>query len=197
MRYSAFTKICPVCNDQLLRRRGRRNWMQLIPGSRYYKCSACSSKFLVLMPAIGDALQRIKPVKVLIFLSIIIVLTYGVFLFKGIRVNKNLPSEQLDGTRVSNNVPDEQPAKHESNISQGDLQATFTWETVPYVTTYNIYWLEKSGVTKLNGNKISNVASPHTVKGLKKGNAYSFVVTAVEGLIESDESEEISFPASE
>lgn len=91
----------------------------------------------------------------------------------------------------------EQPAKQESNIGQGDLHVSFTWETVPYINTYNIYWRNEKGVTKHNGNKISNVASPHTVEGLKKGNIYSFVVTAVEGLIESEESEEISFTAGE
>ena len=108
-----------------------------------------------------------------------------------------MPSEQLAGTISSNSLPDEQPAKHESSIAQGDQQASFTWETVPYINTYNIYWRNEKGVTKDNGNIISNVASPHTVKGLKKGNAYSFVVTAVEDSIESDESEEISFTAGE
>lgn len=149
------------------------------------------------MPAIGIVLQRIKPGKVLLIFSIIILIGYGVFLYKGIKIEKNAPSEKIGGIITSNSVHDEQPAKRESNIAQGDLQVSFTWETVPYINTYNIYWRNENGVTKNNGNKISNVASPHTVKGLKQGNTYSFVVTAVEGSIESDESEEVSFTAGE
>jgi len=171
--------------------------MRLIPGSRYYKCSTCPANFLILIPAIGNAFQHIKPVKVLLFINMIILAIYGLFLYSGIKVPDNTPSEQISRVNTSNSVPDEQPAKHESNIAQGNLQATFEWETVPYIHSYNIYWRSEKGVTKHNGNKISNVASPHTVKGLKKGNAYFFVVTAVEYSIESDESEELSFTSGE
>lgn len=172
-------------------------WMRLVPGSRYYKCSTCPTNYLVLMPTMGKVLQRIKPVKVLLFFSIFMIAGYGVFLFRGIKVTDSTHIQLIGETQTSNNVPTKQPARHESNISQGDLQATFEWETVPYIHSYNIYWGSEKGVTKHNGNKISNVASPHTVKGLKKGNTYSFVVTAVEYSIESDESEEISFTAGE
>ncbi|MCK7512753.1 MAG: fibronectin type III domain-containing protein [Desulfobacterales bacterium] len=51
------------------------------------------------------------------------------------------------------------------------------------------------GVTKLNGKKIENVTNPYTMQGLERGKKYYLVVTAVEGSIESKESEEVSFEA--
>jgi uncharacterized protein YcfL len=71
---------------------------------------------------------------------------------------------------------------------------TFTWDSVPGATSYNIYWSDKLGVTKKNGIKISNVKSPHihTITELKNGKKYYFVVTAVNASSESKESEELS-----
>ena len=65
------------------------------------------------------------------------------------------------------------------------------WDAVPNATSYNIYWKDSPGVTKVNGKKISNVKNPHTIKGLNPG-TYYFVVTAVNDLGESAESEEFS-----
>jgi hypothetical protein len=48
---------------------------------------------------------------------------------------------------------------------------------------------------KTKWGKISNVKSPHTIKGLKRGTTYYFVVTAVNAFEESQVSEEISFTA--
>jgi YHS domain-containing protein len=70
--------------------------------------------------------------------------------------------------------------------------ATITWGKVPYATSYNIYWKDSPGVTKHNGEKISNVKSPHTIKGLKRGTTYYFVVTAANAFKEGEVSEEIS-----
>jgi acyl-CoA thioesterase-1 len=69
---------------------------------------------------------------------------------------------------------------------------TLTWDEIPSATSYNIYWKDSPGVTKLNGKKISNVNNPHTIKGLKPG-IYYFVVTAVNEFGESAESAEFSF----
>jgi hypothetical protein len=54
-----------------------------------------------------------------------------------------------------------------------------------------VYGSTSPGVTKRNGEKISNVKNPHTIKGLKPG-IYFIVVTAVNELGESAESEEFS-----
>ncbi len=73
-------------------------------------------------------------------------------------------------------------------------QATLTWDGVAGATSYNVYWSSSPGVTRRNGNKISNIKNPATtIKGLKPGTTYYFVVTTVKGLAESLESEELSF----
>ena len=72
---------------------------------------------------------------------------------------------------------------------------TLSWNKVPNAASYNIYWSDSPGVTKHNGEKISYVNSPYTIKGLKRGVTYYFVITAVNAFKESDESEELSFTA--
>jgi hypothetical protein len=69
---------------------------------------------------------------------------------------------------------------------------TLAWDEVPNATSYNIYWSDMPGVTKKNGTKIADVKNPHKITGLKKGNIYYFVVTAVNASGESKESEELS-----
>jgi YHS domain-containing protein len=70
--------------------------------------------------------------------------------------------------------------------------AIITWDEVPNAISYNIYWNDSPGVTKNNGKKISNVESPHTINGLRRGKTYYFVITALDAFKESDESEEFS-----
>lgn len=82
------------------------------------------------------------------------------------------------------------------NSLENDLdtgQVTLTWDKVPNATSYNVYWGVSRGVTKRDGNKISNVKNPVTIKGLKLGTTYYFVVTVVNEFGESKESEEISY----
>jgi hypothetical protein len=74
---------------------------------------------------------------------------------------------------------------------------TLAWDDVPGATSYNIYWRDKSGVTRQNGTKIGNVKNPHKLKGLTKGKRYYFVVTAVNQSGESSESAEFSFTVGE
>jgi len=71
-------------------------------------------------------------------------------------------------------------------------KVTLTWDNVSSATAYNNYWSNQKGVTKRNGTRISNVKNPHTITGLKKGNTYYFVVTAVNESGESAVSEAIS-----
>ncbi len=84
-----------------------------------------------------------------------------------------------------------------SDATSGTQQAKLTWEEVPNATAYNVYWSSSPGVTRHNGNKIANVQSPVTIKNLKSGLTYYFVVTTVKGSKESPESEEFSYTPGE
>jgi predicted phage tail protein len=78
-----------------------------------------------------------------------------------------------------------------------DKKVTLAWDNVPNATSYNIYWDNSPGITKKSAKKISNVKNPHTIKGLKPGTTYYFVVTSVNELGESEVSEEISYTVAE
>ncbi len=58
----------------------------------------------------------------------------------------------------------------EDNLATG--QITLTWDKAPNATSYNVYWSDSPGVTRQNGNKISNVKNPVTITGLKCGTTY-------------------------
>lgn len=91
-------------------------------------------------------------------------------------------------------IPKDQISKGQATkapVPEGPV--TLTWENVPNAVSYNIYWSELPGVTKQKGTKITNVTNPYTIKGLKSGKTYYFVVTAVSDSGESKESEELSF----
>jgi type IV pilus assembly protein PilQ len=84
-----------------------------------------------------------------------------------------------------------------SDATSGTQQVKLAWEEVPNATAYNVYWRSSPGVTKHNGNKISNVQSPAVIKNLRSGVTYYFVVTTVKGSKESPESEEFSYTPGE
>ena len=84
--------------------------------------------------------------------------------------------------------------QNESDQSSGTGQVTLIWNEVRGAASYNIYWSELPGVTKQNGKKITGIKNPTTtIKDLKPGTMYYFVVTTVVGNSESRESEELSF----
>jgi hypothetical protein len=87
------------------------------------------------------------------------------------------------------------PAK--SDDSSGNKQIKLSWDMVPDATSYNVYWSTSPGVTRRTGNKISNAQIPVTIKNLKSGVTYYFVVTSVKGSKESPESEEFTYTVSE
>lgn len=97
------------------------------------------------------------------------------------------PAATRSGTEKAKPAVEDAPPK--------TVDVTLAWDDVPNATSYNIYWSDKPGVTKKSGTKISNVKSPHKISGLKKGEKYYFVVTAVNASGESEESEEMSFTA--
>ena len=82
----------------------------------------------------------------------------------------------------------------ETAESSGNKQVILSWGFVPQADSYNVYWSASPGVNRQNGNKISNITdTTTTIKGLKAGTTYYFVVTTVKGSAESRESEELSF----
>jgi hypothetical protein len=74
----------------------------------------------------------------------------------------------------------------------GDGYVIIQWDAAPGATSYNIYWLTTSGVTKSTGTKIANATSPHTHTGLTNDTTYYYVVTAANNYGESSESVEVS-----
>ncbi len=109
-------------------------------------------------------------------------------------------SKELSYTAVANKIGliyfkdlfDKSIQAHKSSTAEKGT-VTIAWPKVPNAISYNIYWNDSPWVTKHNGKKISNVKSPHTIKGLKRGTTYYFVVTAANAFRESQVSEEISF----
>jgi fibronectin type 3 domain-containing protein len=73
----------------------------------------------------------------------------------------------------------------------GTKKVTLAWDVVPEATSYNVYWDKSKGFSKRDGNKISTEKNSVTITGLKRGNTYYFVVTAVNEAGESGASEEI------
>ena len=72
---------------------------------------------------------------------------------------------------------------------------TISWEPVEDARSYNLYWSNRSGVTRLTGKKIAGIQPPFRFKQVEKGQSYFFVVTAVSDDGESSESEEIMYRA--
>lgn len=74
----------------------------------------------------------------------------------------------------------------------GDGQVTLTWSPAMGAAGYNVYWSPSAGVTSGTGTLEGQVQSPHAVGGLANGTPYYFVVTAVNGGLESAEPKEVS-----
>jgi fibronectin type 3 domain-containing protein len=74
------------------------------------------------------------------------------------------------------------------SISRSGLNVTLSWPFVAGATSYNLYWATIPGVTKGNGTKIANVTSPYPHSNLAEGSTYYYVLTAVNGAMESTES---------
>lgn len=73
---------------------------------------------------------------------------------------------------------------------QGNID--ISWDSVAGAVSYNIYWGLSTGVTKITGTKIAGVTSPYTHVGLDLDQEYFYIITAEDGLNESDDSSESS-----
>lgn len=99
-------------------------------------------------------------------------------------------SAQVSAAPVAPVTPPSAPAN--VTAMAGNAQTTVSWSTVSGATSYNLYWSTTSGVTKLNGTKITGVASPYVHTGLANGTTYYYVVTAGNANGESAESAQTS-----
>ena len=59
-----------------------------------------------------------------------------------------------------------------------DRKVILDWKTTPGATSYNIYWNQKGGVTTKDV-KIKAVTAPYTHTGLKNGETYFYIISAV------------------
>ncbi len=118
----------------------------------------------------------------LFFICLAIVAVYKIMVIGGFFENKDIVFE---GKQNSS----------EDNLATG--RVTLTWDKDPIATSYNVYWSDSPGVTRQNGNKISNVKNPVTIKGLNRGTTYYFVVTVVNEFGESEESGELTHTVGE
>ena len=80
-----------------------------------------------------------------------------------------------------------------SALTSGNV--TLLWNDIPGATSYNVYMSGVPGITKLRGDKISNVTNPKKIRQLEPGETYYFVVTVVDEHGESEESKELSYTA--
>ena len=84
------------------------------------------------------------------------------------------------------------PAPTGVSATPGNTTVTVTWAGVPNATSYNIYWSNTAGVTPANGTRITGAAPPYNQAGLSNGTTYYYVITAVNGGVESAASAQAS-----
>jgi len=99
------------------------------------------------------------------------------------------PSEFLGGAKLPTAVP----------LAPGNVKATagygrnyISWNPVPGIASYNVYFSNVTGVTKAAGNLLSGKTSPFDHPNLTAGSTYYYVVTAYNDYGESVESVEVS-----
>jgi len=69
-----------------------------------------------------------------------------------------------------------------------DGAAVLTWPAAANATSYNLYWSANATVSKAGGSPIIGVTSGYVHSGLTNGVAYSWIVTASDGIDESSAS---------
>jgi lysophospholipase L1-like esterase len=98
-------------------------------------------------------------------------------------------SQEVSATPTRGNTP---LAPTGVTATAGNFQATINWNAVGGATTYNIYWSTTSNISSQNGTKIEDVTSPYLHSGLSEETTYYYVVTALNGHGESEDSAKVS-----
>ncbi|MFH1080941.1 MAG: GDSL-type esterase/lipase family protein [Pseudomonadota bacterium] len=102
---------------------------------------------------------------------------------------ESIESEETSATPDQGSIP---AAPTGVAATDGDRQATISWDDVDYALTYNIYWSTSADVSSTSGTKIADVTSPYTHTALAQGTVYYYVITAVNGWGESADSVRVS-----
>jgi lysophospholipase L1-like esterase len=100
-------------------------------------------------------------------------------------------SQEVSATPTRGNIP-LAPTGLTATATVGNYTATISWNAVGGAISYNIYWSTSSDISSRNGTKIENVTSPYSHSGLDEGKTYHYVVTAVNGYGESEDSAKVS-----
>ena len=75
---------------------------------------------------------------------------------------------------------------------KGDFEVIITWDNVPNISYYNLYYTVNERVTKANKIiKIPDATSPYIHKNLSANTYYCYIVTSVKGEYESLASNQI------
>jgi fibronectin type 3 domain-containing protein len=98
------------------------------------------------------------------------------------------------GVSSSGGGGDEPPNYVPQNVTAeaGYETITIRWDNVSGAQYYNIYWGLDNTVSKTTGTQIYNELSPYEHENLDKTTEYFYVVTAITGDGESDESNVVS-----
>jgi lysophospholipase L1-like esterase len=95
------------------------------------------------------------------------------------------PSQEVSATATRGNIP---LAPTGIVAAAGNYSATIAWNPATGAAAYNIYWSKTSDVSSQTGTKIAEAQSPYIHAGLDEDATYYYVVTAVNGYGESDDS---------
>jgi lysophospholipase L1-like esterase len=98
-------------------------------------------------------------------------------------------SQEVSATPKQGYVPS---APTGISATAGDRQAVISWTAVSEAASYNLYWSTSSDISSRDGTKVADVTSPYTHKGLTQKATYYYVVTAVNGFGESEDSAKVS-----
>ena len=110
-------------------------------------------------------------------------------------------SSSIPGSSTANSSSSasEQLAQPQNfKITPGNATATLSWSPVANASGYHIYYATQANIIANNisafenGTWVNNVSSPHVINNLQNGETYYFVVTAINGNLESIQSIELS-----
>ncbi|RYY73327.1 MAG: hypothetical protein EOO52_18155 [Gammaproteobacteria bacterium] len=112
--------------------------------------------------------------------------------------SSSTPSSNSNLSSTSNSSIQALSTPQNLQVQAGNASVTLSWSPVAGATSYHVYYATEQNILSKNiesfenGTWIKNVTSPYTVTSLQNNQAYYFVVTAVNGSLESTQSTEVS-----